>query len=405
MKISRSSLRSWAARFTAMSASLPADRTFPKVTEGSHGAHLTFGMSTALSEPAANLGIAMRDGVLAAFARQNRAGGIAGHNLELKVLDDGYEPTRTVPNIRQLIEQQVLAIVGNVGNPTAIATISLATQAKTAFFGAYTGAGILRKTRTDRYVINYRASYAQETAAMVDGLIRYAGLQPDEIVLFTQRDGYGDAGFHGGVQALIRHRLTNKSAFAHGRYERDTSVVEGGLADTISAAKMPKAIILVGTYEPCARFIQVVKDVGLTPRVLNVSFVGATSLAKQLGQDGDSVIVTQIVPHMHGALAIVSAYAADMKCLNEDWKPDFGSLEGYIVGRILCRALVAGRAESPSTEWVVRSLENLGTLDMSVGVPLHLSKDMHQAPSNVWPTTMGEGNVKPIEWKTLAPNQ
>lgn len=70
-----------------MSASLPADRTFPKVTEGSHGAHLTFGMSTALSGPAANLGIAMLDGVLAAFARQNRAGGIAGHNLELKVLD------------------------------------------------------------------------------------------------------------------------------------------------------------------------------------------------------------------------------------------------------------------------------------------------------------------------------
>jgi len=390
---------------SGMPSTLAAPRPLAEGVEVPVPPKLTFGMSTALSGPAANLGIAMRDGVLAAFKRQNHAGGIAGRSLELMALDDGYEPTRTVPNVRRLLEEQVLAIVGNVGTPTAIAAIPLTTQAKTAFFGAFTGAGILRKTPPDRYVINYRASYAQETAAMVDGLIHFAGLKPDEIGFFTQRDGYGDAGFRGGVQALIRHGLTNESSIPHGRYERNTSVVEGGLAEILSTDKIPKAIILVGTYEPCARFIRVAKDVGFEPKFLNVSFVGATSLAKNLGSYGEGVIVTQIVPHFRSDLPIVRDYAADMKRLNPKWVPDFGSLEGYIAGRILCRALVEGQSETPSAEWVVQCLEKLGKFDIGVGVELELSKKVHQASSNVWPTIITEGKVKPLDWKALTPRR
>ncbi len=64
-----------------------------------------------------------------------------------------------------------MAAIGNVGTQTAIVTVPVFNKQKTLLFGAFTGAGLLRKSPPDRYIINYRASYAQETAAMIKGLL------------------------------------------------------------------------------------------------------------------------------------------------------------------------------------------------------------------------------------------
>ena len=259
---------------------------------GEPGGPIRLGMSTALSGPAAELGENMRAGVLAALEEANRAGGLAGLPLELVSLDDRYEPAQTVPNMRRLIEQErVVGVIGNVGTPTAVAAIPIANETKTPFYGAYTGAGALRKQPPDRYVVNYRASYAEETAAMVEALVSQLGFQPEEIAFFTQRDAYGDAGFVGGIAALKAHGLASEHEVAHGRYERNTLAIEDGLAEVMQADPPPRAVILVGAYAPCARFIELSREVGLDARFLNVSFVGAAPLAAALGEKGDGVIV------------------------------------------------------------------------------------------------------------------
>ncbi|MEZ6097864.1 MAG: ABC transporter substrate-binding protein [Pirellulaceae bacterium] len=222
---------------------------------------IVLGKSTALTGPAAELGTNMRIGVVAALDEANQDGGIDGRPLRLIALDDGYELSRTVPNMLSLInEHQVLAVVGNVGTPTAVAAIPIAHAKKTLYFGAFTGAGVLRKTPPDRYVINYRASYAEEVSAMVDALVNHAGLAPAEIAFFTQRDAYGDAGYTGGVQALRRHGLVDESVVAHGRYDRNTIAVENALADILAAPRLPRAVIMVGAYQPCGEFIRLAHE-------------------------------------------------------------------------------------------------------------------------------------------------
>ena len=57
---------------------------------------IVFGQVAALEGPAQALGQGMREGILAAFGQVNRAGGINGRKLELKSLDDGYEPEKTI---------------------------------------------------------------------------------------------------------------------------------------------------------------------------------------------------------------------------------------------------------------------------------------------------------------------
>ena len=365
-----------------------------------HNSHV-FGMSTVLSGPAAHLGINMRNGVLAALKEINMQGGILGKSLCLIALDDGSEPERTVSNMHRLIEQEnVLAIIGNVGTPTAIASVPIINRSRVPFFGAFTGAGILRRIPPDQYVVNYRASYAEETAAMVQALITHGQIQPNEIAFFTQRDAYGDSGFVSGIAALKQHGLKNEKQIAHGRYERNSLAIENGLADILLAEPEPKAVIIVGTYGPAAKFISFARKYGLNSLFLNVSFVGAAPLAQALGPNEDGVIVTQVVPHLDSSLQIVQDYHRAQHLSDPSIAPTFGSLEGYISTRILLHALKK-ITENITRESIMNGLENLGQFDLGFSAPLNISHTEHQASHQIWPTIIRKGEVMPFDWNQL----
>jgi len=362
---------------------------------------LVFGMSTVLSGPAAHLGINMRNGVLAAMKEINMQGGIKGRSLCLVVLDDGYEPEKTIPNMYTLINQDnVLAVIGNVGAPTAIAAVPIANTSHVPFLGAYSGAGILRRIPPDRYIVNYRASYAEETAAMVQALIANGKMKPHEIAFFTQRDAYGDSGFFGGIAALKKNGLKNETQIIHGRYERNSLAIENGLADILLADPEPKAVIIVGTYAPAAKFISLAREYGLKSLFLNVSFVGAAPLALALGPEETGVIVTQVVPPLEASMSVVKDFHKAMGLLDRSISSTSGALEGYIATQILIHALSRIDGEI-SRETIINALEGLGEFDLGLDITLKLSPEEHQASHQIWPTIIRKGEVLPFDWEQL----
>ncbi|MEO5354201.1 MAG: ABC transporter substrate-binding protein [Magnetococcus sp. XQGC-1] len=374
----------------------------PNVAETGQAVPLLLGMSSVFSGTAAELGLQMRQGVLAGIQRINRQGGVRGRSLALLALDDGYEPSRTAPNMRILIEEQeVLAVVGNVGTPTAIAAIPIVNRNRTLLFAPFTGAGVLRKHPPERYIINYRASYEEETAAMVDALVTHARIPLEQIAFFTQRDGYGDAGFAGGVQAMRKHGLRDATRVLHVRYERNTLAVENALADLLLRDPPVKALIMVGAYAPTAKLIQLARGHGLEALFLSVSFVGSDALVKALGEGYEGVIVTQVVPHFMSDLPLVAEFRADLREMDPLVEPSFGSLEGYIGMRILGRALNSLERE-PDRESLVDAIEGLGQFDLGLGFPLTLSPAQHQASHGVWPTILRAGQFVPFHWPDLA---
>lgn len=363
---------------------------------------IVLGMSTTLSGSTADLGREMHQGVLAGLERANRAGGIRGRPLRLLALDDGYEPTRTAPNMRQLIqEDKVMAVIGNVGTPTAVAALPIAQECRTLFFAPLTGASVLRKTPPDRYVINYRASYDEESAAIVEALVSVAGISPQDIAWFTQNDAFGDAGFAGGLAALRRLGLTNDQAVLHVRYERNTLAVEGALARLLFAARTPRAVIMVGTYAPCAKFIKLARAAGLNPLFHCVSFVGSGSLAKALDGVTAQVTVSQVVPPPHEpSLAIVKEYQADLLAVAPRARPNSISLEGYIAARILVCGLNQ-TAGDVTREQLVAALEGLGSFELGPGFPLQLAANQHQACHRVWLTHFAAGEFVGLPWERV----
>jgi ABC-type branched-subunit amino acid transport system substrate-binding protein len=363
---------------------------------------IVLGMSTVLTGGAQALGKDMQRGILAGLERANREGGVRGRKLRLISLDDGYEPSRTAPNMRQLIENDnVLTVIGNVGSPTAMVAVPLANEQKTLLFAPFSGAPVLRNDPSDRYVINFRASTSEETAAMIDALTDIAGLKPEEIAFFTQRDSTGDVGFDQGMIAMQRHGLGNPNAILHVGYRRNTLAVEGAVADLLMAQKPPRAVVMIGAYAPCAKFIRLCRDSDLSPLFLNVAFVGGAPLVAALGTTDARIIETQVVPSpSDDRTAIGSEYLADLKAFDPLASAGFGDFEGYIAARILLLALEKIKG-SPTREAVVDALEGLGQFDIGLGEQLYLSRTEHQASHRVWPTILKEGRFVPFQWTDI----
>ena len=359
---------------------------------------LRIGMSGALTGPSAALGLGMKRGIDAYFARVNAAGGVYGRTLRLIALDDGYEPLRAARNMRTLItEDKVFAILGNPGTPTAAVSVPIANSERVPLFGAFTGAGLLRKTPPDRYVINFRASYVQETAEMVRGITEL-GIRPDEIAFFTQNDAYGDAGYSGGIAALKKLGYADAERLPHARYPRNTVDVEGAVARLLDPTLHPRAIIMIGAYKPCAKFIRLAKRHALRVLFVNVSFVIGDSLLRELQGDADAVVVTQVVPPIDSELATVREYREAVPAGDRG----FVSLEGFVAARAFVEGIKrAGPAAT--SEQFIDALETAGPMDLGLGEPLELSKTRHQLSNQVWPMIVDHGEFRLLrDWKSAA---
>ncbi len=295
---------------------------------------IIFGQTAALDGPAAALGTGMNNGILAAFKEANDSGGINGRMLELIAHDDGYEPDRAIANTKKLIhEDKVFSLIGGVGTPTANAMQPITSEEKVPFIGPFTGAEFLRSP-FKRYVVNVRGSYWQETEEWIERLTTDLGIT--RIAILYQDDTYGRAGLSGVKRALEKRGL---SLVGEGTYKRNTTAVKSAVL-SIRKSK-PEAVVMVGAYKPCAEFIKVSKKLGFTPKFVNISFVGSDALSKELGEHGEGVIISQVVPfpfHKDSS-PLVQHYQNAMAEYAPDRNTGFVSLEGYMVGRLVIEVL------------------------------------------------------------------
>jgi branched-chain amino acid transport system substrate-binding protein len=369
--------------------------------QGVTDSEVTFGMAAPFSGPAKELGRQMKVGIEVAFGLANDAGGIHGRKLKLLALDDGYEPTRTREVVKDLAEQRkVFAFVGNVGTPTAAAVLPYLLERRMLLFGPFTGASLLRKEPPDRYVFHYRASYVEETSATVKYLVDVRRIKPEQIAVFTQDDSYGDAGFQGVAKAMRQYRK-DPSTLLRVLYKRNTAEVLDAVKAVVERRDRVKAVIMVGTYRACARFIEKVRDEN--PRMLfsNVSFVGSQALAEELAQLGPryttGVLVTQTVPLPTSRSTTVLRYQEALAKYAPGEKPDFVSLEGYVTGNVLLEGLRRA-GKGLDTETLINALENIRGLDLGLGVPISYSLSEHQGSHKVWGSVLdASGNFQSLD--------
>jgi ABC-type branched-subunit amino acid transport system substrate-binding protein len=344
---------------------------------------IVLGQSAPLTGPSAQLGLQFNLGAQLYFDQVNAAGGVNGRRIELKRLDDGYEPERCVANTKQFIADGVFALFGYIGTATSLAALPLATEAKFPLFAPYTGAQALREP-FNRYAIHVRASYFDETAAIVR---QVTSIGIKRVAVFYQNDAYGKAGLEGVQRAL---KALNLEPAAVGTVERNSNEVAPALKEIL--AVKPEAIVQVGAYKACATFIRLARQHGYSGTFYNVSFVGTQALLDELGAVAKGVAVSQVMPFPYSpATPLSGEYLAALKD-QRGVSPNYSGIEGFVAAKVLVEGIK--RARGTSREAFIDAIE--GMKDVSIGgFPLDFGPQKHTGSHFVELTLLTEdGRVR-----------
>lgn len=320
----------------------------PGVTDNT----VRIGTVLALEGQAKGLGRDMKAGMEAAFKGQT----VKGKKIKLIALNDSYEPKKTIASTNELLRKNIFIVAGNVGTPTAKVSLPILAKNNIPAVGFFTGAGLLRPGKGD--IFNYRASYVQETANVINTALK-SGLQPKNICAYVQNDAYGMAGI-AGIKKALSDKPGTENIIATldkilamkgdnparnnlgpvGVYTRNTLYSRPGYQSLKAWEKSQglrcRLVVSVGAYSSIARFVAYSRYKEDEWLVSAVSFTGADNFKKELNEFGveSRVIMTQVVPELTSDLPI-------LKEAQEILKDDYGyvTLEGYLVGKLVLKAL------------------------------------------------------------------
>ncbi|HUG23810.1 ABC transporter substrate-binding protein [Piscinibacter sp.] len=324
----RSTLGTWMS-----AAALLASGAAAVAADGVTDTTIRFGMSSPLSGPTGAYGRQMKEGIEAGFARVNAAGGVHGRRLELVALDDGYETGPAVANANRLVQQErVVALMGFYGSSPTEAVLPVLDASGVPLIGTISGAEALRKP-VNRHMFHLRASYGDETAAIVKNLTT-VGIQ--RVAVLYQDDGFGQAGLKGVTDALAAHKLSPVAAASVPRNSVDVAPAVAAIAKS-----NPQAVVMVTLYRPTAEFIKQMRKAGSAPFFVALSPVGTDQLIAELGPENTRGIqVSQVIPYPWAdKLEVVREYKQALTAHAKGASYSYYGLEGYLNARLVVAAL------------------------------------------------------------------
>ena len=379
MSVPRKRILPRVAALTAFAAAMAgAQAQVPGVT----AQRILIGQSTPLTGANAELGNDIRNGALAYFRKVNEAGGVHGRKIELLTIDDANQVPRAEANTQKLVEEEgVFALFGYASATLSRPALPFVEKHKVPFLAPFTGADPMRVHH--KYVYNMRGSYAEELEKIVDhfaplGVKRFSIVHYDDVV--------GKENFTAVDRALKKRGLAAVSVTAF--KDRAKPDIEGGVKEI--AAGQPDVVILTTLSKATADFVRVAQKTGLGAQMASNSFPGASPLAKELGKQGEGVIVATVVPPpTKRSLPVVKEYQHCIELQTGKKEYSFTSLESYIGAKITVEALKRA-GPKPTREGFMQALEALKDFDVG-GYSISFAPDNHNGSSFVELTVIGEG--------------
>ena len=151
---------------------------------------ILIGGTAPLSGEASSAGAVSR-GAAAYFAYVNARGGVNGRKIQYKVLDDGYDPSRTIQAVRELVQQdQVFAVFNGLGTSTNLAVRDFLNQSKVPQLFVASGATTWgRDIKRYPWTIGYIPSYQTEGIVLARNVLKTKPRA--KIAVLYQDDDYG----------------------------------------------------------------------------------------------------------------------------------------------------------------------------------------------------------------------
>jgi ABC-type branched-subunit amino acid transport system substrate-binding protein len=375
---------------------------------------IVLGMSAAFTGASARLGLELYRGSMSELAAVNAAGGVHGRQIRVIAYDDAYDPTRAILNPVKLIDQDGVFLLFNyVGTPTVTRVLPVLTKFSdrhALLFFPFTGAQPQREAPYDRVAFNLRASYRDETRALVD---HFWAQGRRRIAVFYQIDAYGRSGWDGVAEALDTHgaNMTGEATYRRGtpytaNLGAQVSILRDAGAD---------AVICIGAYAASAAFIRDAVNAGWDVPIANVSFVGSESMldllvreSKTTGRDYTSRLVnSQVVPSYEDlSLEAVREYRDRIARYAPGPPPGFEAMpnqsaysfvgfEGFLNAKLLVRILEK-MTGTPDPAALRPAVESLRAIDLGISAPVTFAPGRNQGLDAVYLTRVEGGRFVPL---------
>ncbi len=354
---------------------------------------LRFGFTGPLTGQNAFLGNEAVRGIRLGFERINNRGEL-NYRVSLFPLDDQYEPSKTVPQVERLIENVgVKALIGSIGTPTNLATLDTLAKHGIPLITPLSGAKSLRAERAAPFIFNVRASYTDEVYFLINTLTKIYNIRPDEIAIFAQKDSYGDAGLSSAMQALSQAGLKDPTSVLQIRHPRNNTEVDHVVADILGVFPIPKAIIMVSTYETTSNIIERLAQFDIHPLYATLSLSGLEAISLRTKNTSCNIIISKTVPPLtQSDSPLVKQFLEDMAKSGDTLPPTTIQFESYINALVVEQALLPLK-DMPTSQAIETSLKQL-TEDNKYNQSESILQFFNQNKQRLWIQLIGNGFSK-----------
>ncbi|MDY7540572.1 ABC transporter substrate-binding protein [Undibacterium sp. RTI2.1] len=308
----------------------------------------------------------MNAGANAYFAYINKNGGVNGRKIEVRTLDDKFEPALAAGNAGTLIKtEHVFALFQSRGTPHTEALLPLLAENKIPLIAPSTGATLFH-TPNNRYVFNVRAKYRDEVTR---GVEQFNTVGIKEIGVLHVDDSFGNDGLIGFNHAMAKYNLTPAIVFKYDRTKPDVAAVVA----TLNQSKA-KALIIVGSATTTVDIIKAVRAQGNAVQIMTLSNNSSQSFVEALGKASAGIIVSQIMPAPNSTSTKLGQEFKEIAA-PQGVNSSYASMEGFVGAKVMVEALRrAGR--NLTRDSLIRALESMRRFDLG-GVVLSYTDQNH----------------------------
>ncbi len=291
---------------------------------------------------------------IAYFNKINAEGGVRGKKIELRTMDDGFDPKRSVENVKKLAEDKALiALFLSRGTANAEALLPVLTEIKVPLLGPVGGSQPMHKP-ANRYLFNLRTQTQTEVFKAImqlnaQGLTQLAVVYTDDAFGKDAVQGFDKALAERNLKPLVRAIIPRGS----------TDVAEA--VDKLAAAK-PQATVGICIAKACAALLKAMRAKGVSSQFLSLANTSSNSYIKELGADARGVMVTQVFPYPLSDATPVGKELNELAA-RAKFEPSYATMEGMIAAKVMVEALKRAGA-NPTPEKVTIALESLRNYDV-----------------------------------------
>ena len=241
----------------------------------------------------AALGAQVRAGYEIGVEQINAGGGVSvggkKMQIELIMLDDESDPTKTVARLETLATQGVVAYLGGAGSDLHAAAASIADKNKIPYLGIAFALNSIHKQGL-RYLFSpfpKSPDLAKETLALLDGSIP-SGQRPTKVALFLERTDWGKE--MGSLWESLA-KQNNYQVVASGEYAPGAK----DFSDLILKAKSAgaEAVFALPSPPDGMTIVKQMKELDFNPKaIVFIRAADPPAWSQNLGKDGDYFLLS-----------------------------------------------------------------------------------------------------------------